>query len=82
MHRRKTATLHQLGVLLLSSSPYFPPNKLILKIESIYHHLTKPLENMFFFLTLTPLGLFIYSIFLKTHIKLWYMCNWWYVTSL
>ncbi len=44
MHSKDTATLHQLGVLLLSLSPSFPPNQPILKIESIYHHLT-PLQT-------------------------------------
>lgn len=36
---RHTATLRQLGVLLLSMSLSFPPNKRILKIESIFCHL-------------------------------------------
>lgn len=44
MCSKNTATLHQLGVLLLSLSPSFPPNQPILKIESIYHHLT-PLQT-------------------------------------
>ena len=36
---RHTATLRQLGVLLLSMTPSFPPKKRILKIESIFCHL-------------------------------------------
>lgn len=39
MHSRHAVSLHQLGVLLLSLSPSFLQNKLILKIECIYHHL-------------------------------------------